>query len=119
LVGSGSITLTANVTNASVSQWQYKKSDGTFEAFPLTNNASNSGNTLVVAANEANIWLNNRSAVIKLVTTDNTVYDMHEITKIYDGTAGNATLTAQLSNSTHYVPCDASGNVTSWNGSTT
>lgn len=44
---------------------------------------------------------------------------MHEITKIYDGTAGNATLTAQLSNSTHYVPCDASGNVTSWNGSTT
>ena len=119
LASNSTITLTANVTNTSVSQWQYKKANGTFEAFPLTNNASNSGNTLVVAASEANIWLNDKTAVIKLTTTDNSVYDLHEITKIYDGTAGNATLTAQLSNSTHYVPCDASGTVTSWNGAST
>ena len=81
--------------------------------------ASNTGNTLVVAASEANIWLNDRTAVIKLTTADNNVYDLHEITKIYDGTAGNATLTAQLSNGTHYVPCDANGTVTSWNGAST
>ena len=120
LVGSNTITLTANVTNTSISQWQYKKADGTFEAFPLTNNASNNATTLVVSANEANIWLNNnRIAVIKLVTTDNSVYDLHEITKIYDGAAGTATLTAQLSNSAHYVPCDAQGHVTSLTGAAT
>ena len=119
LVGSNTIVLTANLTNASVRQWQYRKSDGTYEAFPLTNNQTISGPTLNVAANEVGIWLNDRTAVIKLVTTDNNVYDIHEITKIYDGSAGNATLTAQLSNNTHYVPCDSSGTVTSWNGSTT
>ena len=119
LVGNNTITLTANLTNTSVSQWQYKKSDGTFEAFPLTNNASITGTTLVVAASETNIWLNNRTAIIKLATTDNAIFDLHEITKIYDGAAGNATLTAQLSNSSHYVPCDDTGAVTSWNGSTT
>lgn len=119
LVGDNTITLTANLTNTSVQQWQYKKSDGTFEAFPLTNNQSNTGQTLIVAANESNIWLNSRTAIIKLTTSDNNIYDLHEITKIYDGAAGNATLTAQLSNSSHYVPCDANGNVTSWNGSST
>lgn len=119
IVGSNFITLTANLNNVSVTQWQYKKSDGTFAAFPTTHNQSVSGDTLDVYATETGIWLSDRTAVVKLVTNDNDVYDIHEIQKIFDGAAGNATLTAQLSNNSHYVPCDANGNVTSWNGSAT
>lgn len=119
-VGSGTIVLTANVNHVSVQQWQYKQSDGTFAAFPTTNNPSINGPTLNVLDTESGIWLNNdRTAVIKLVTPDANVYDIHQIDKIHDGAAGTATLTAQLSNSSHYVPCDSRGNVTSWNGSTT
>ena len=119
IVGTGTITLTANTNNVSVQQWQYKNSSGNYVAFPTTNNPSITGNTLVVAASESGIWINDRTATIRLLTTDNNVYDIHQIDKIFDGSAGNATLTAQLSNTSHYVPCDANGNVTSWVGSPT
>ena len=107
------------MSRVSIQQWQYKKSDGTFAAFPTTNNPSITSPTLIVAANESDIWLNDRTAVIKVLTSDSNVYDIHQIEKVYDGAAGNATVTIQLSNSSHYVPCDSDGNVTSWNGSPT
>lgn len=119
LVGNNTITLNAELSNVSVSQWQYQRSDGTYAAFPTTNNPSITGTTLNVVATEPNIWLNSRIAIIKLATTDNDVYDLHQITKVEDGARGNATVSAILSNETHYVPCDASGNVLSWNGSST
>lgn len=121
LVGSNTIVLTANVNHVSVQQWQYKQSDGTFAAFPTTHNPSINGTTLNVLDTESGIWLNDRTAIIKLVTSDSSVYDIHQIDKIRDGAAGTATLTAQLSNSSHYVPCDAQGNVpqTGWVGAET
>ena len=84
IVGTGIITLTADLTNCSVTQWQYKKSDGTFAAFPTTNNASINGNTLEVHHDESGIWLNDKIAIIKLVTNDNDIYDITQINKIYD-----------------------------------
>ena len=119
LVGNNTITLNAELSHVSVQQWQYQKSDGTYVAFPTTNNPSITGTSLKVVATEPNIWLNGRIAIIKLATTDSNVYDLHQISKVEDGARGNATVSAILSNETHYVPCDASGNVLSWNGSST
>lgn len=121
IVGANQITLTADLTNVSVSQWQYKKSDGTFAAYPTTAgiNSSNTGSTLVVDESESVIWINGKNAVIKLVTSDNSVYDLHDIVKIYDGAAGNSTVSAVLSNENHYLPCSSDGTVKSWNGAAT
>lgn len=121
IVGANQITLTADLTNVSVTQWQYKKSDGTFAAYPTTAgiNSSNTGSTLVVDESESGIWINGKNAVIKLVTSDNSVYDLHDIVKIYDGAAGNSTVSAVLSNENHYLPCSSDGTVKSWNGAAT
>ena len=45
-------------------------------AFPTTNNDSVTGNTLEVHHDEANIWLNDKIAIIKLTTNDNDIYDI-------------------------------------------
>jgi len=119
LVGSNTITLTANLTNVSVSQWQYKNTEGDFVAFTTSNNPSISGATLKVFATEPGIWLNDRNAVIKLTTNDPSVFDIHEIYKIYDGAAGTDTVSAILSNENHLVPVNSKGNVKSWVGSET
>ena len=119
IVGTGVITLTADLTNCSVVQWQYKRSDGTFAAFPTTNNDSISGDTLDVHHDEANIWLNDKIAIIKLVTNDNDVYDITQINKIYDGAAGNSTVAAVLTNENHVLAVKADGTVKSWAGAST
>ena len=119
IVGTGIITLTADLTNCSVTQWQYKNSDGDFVAFPTTNNESISGNTLSVHHDEANIWLNGKTAVIKLVTNDNDIYDITQINKIYDGAAGNSTVAAVLTNENHVLAVKSDGTVRSWVGAAT
>lgn len=119
LVGSNTITLTANLTNVSVVQWQYKNADGEFVAFPTTNNTSITGTTLKVLATESNIWVNDKMATIKLVTDDNSVTDVHNIVKIYDGAAGTDTVSAVLSNENHLVPTSSDGTVKSWVGAET
>ena len=119
LVGSNTIVLTADLTNVSVVQWQYQKQDGTFVAFPTTNNDSISGSTLNVVATEADIWLNDKIATIKLVTSEASAYDIHNIVKIYDGAAGTDIVSAVLSNESHLVPVDSDGTVKSWIGSET
>lgn len=109
----GTITLTVNASHVQSKQWQYKKSNGDFMPFPTGNNQSITGDTLNVLANEQSIWLGNDDyAVIKVVdTSDADVYDIHQVDKIKDGAKGNATLTAQLSNQSYYVPCDENGNI--------
>ena len=119
LVGSNTIVLTAHLSNVSVSQWQYKNADGEFVAFPTTNNPSISGTTLNVVATESDIWLNNKNAIIKLSTSDPAVFDIHEVYKLYDGVAGNATVSAVLSNENHLVPVTSDGEVRSWEGAET
>ena len=118
IVGSDTITLTASLTNVSVTQWQYKNSTGDFVAMTTTNNPTINGNTIIIKASE-NILFNNDIAVIKLVTNDSAVYDIHTITKIRDGAAGNNTISVVLSNESHTFPCDSSGSVTSYTGANT
>lgn len=119
IVGSDTITLTSDLTNVSVVQWQYKKSDGTFAAFPTTNNQSIIGTTLTVKATESDIWLNGKTAIIKLVTDDNSVYDIIQINKLYDGAAGNSTIAAVLTNENHVVSANSDGTIKSWDGAST
>ena len=118
IVGSDTITLTASLANVSVTQWQYKNSTGDFVAMTTTNNPTINGNTIIIKASE-NILFNNDIAVIKLVTNDSAVYDIHTITKIRDGAAGNNTISVVLSNESHTFPCDSSGSVTSYTGANT
>lgn len=108
LVGVDTITLTANCTNVSISQWQYKSATGEFVAMTTTNNPSINGSSIVIKASE-NALFTNDTAVIKLVTNDSSVYDIHTITKIRDGAAGNSTVAVVLSNESHTLPCNSSG----------
>ncbi len=118
LVGTDTITLTASTTNVNVAQWQYKNADGSFVAIPTTNNPSITGNTIKIKATE-DVIFNNDVAVIKLVTNDSSVYDLHTITKIRDGAAGNSTIAVVLSNEDHTLPCNSKGVVTSFVGALT
>lgn len=115
LVGSEYITINARLTNVSMSQWQYQTSNGTYSAFPIVegHNTSITGTSLKVYANEANIWLNNKYAIIKAKTNDDNVYDTIQITKVRDGAAGSATVSAVLSNENFVVPVKSDGSVTS------
>lgn len=114
IIGSNSITLTATLSHVSITQWQYKNSEGDYVAFPTTYNSRINDNTIVVNAND--VVFVNRTASIKLVTSDSSVYDIHVISKIYDGAAGTDTVSAVLTNENHYLPCNSSGQVLSWNG---
>lgn len=112
LTSASSITLTANLTNTTLKQWQYKKSDGTFAAYPNATTAT----TLTVKATDA-VFVND-IAVIKLVTADDDIFDLHQIIKLRDGAAGQDTYTCILSNDTQSIPCSANGTLysTSLNG---
>jgi len=115
LVGSEYITVSARLTNVNMTQWQYQKSDGTYAAFPIVegHNTSITGTTLKVYANENNIWLNNKYAIIKAKTNDDNIYDTIQINKVRDGAAGDAVVSAVLSNENFVVPVKSDGSVTS------
>ena len=115
IVGSDTIVLTSTLSNVSVSQWQYKNSQGNFVAYPTTYNPSITGTSLTVKAND--VVFNDRTATIKLATNDSDIYDIHVVTKIYDGAAGTDTVSVTLTNENHYLPCDSHGGVKSWVGS--
>lgn len=113
VVGSGTITLRALLSNVSMAQWQYQKSDGTYAAYPITTkyNTAITGTELVVGADEANIWLQgDRYAVIKVTTNDSDVYDTIQINKILDGVAGDAVVSAVLTNESFLLPVNSNGN---------
>lgn len=115
LMGADTITLTANLKNTTLKQWQYKNADGVFVNYP----GSTSDVTLKVKATD-NVFVND-VATIKLVTAENTLYDIHQIHKLRDGAAGNSTFTCNLSNDTQSVPCRSDGSLyaTSLTGCTT
>lgn len=103
ITSASSITLTAVLTNTSVKQWQYKKSDGTFAAYP------SAGTTTTLTVNHNDAVFVNDVAVIKLLTNDDNVYDIHQIVKLRDGAAGKDVYSCVLSNDTQSVPCNANG----------
>lgn len=103
LTSASSITLTANLTNTTLKQWQYKKTDGSFAVYPNSTTAT----TLTVKPSDA-VFVND-VATIKLVTADSNVFDLHQIIKLRDGAAGASTYTCILSNDVQSVPCASNG----------
>lgn len=110
IVGAESITLTATVNNVSISAWQYQNSSGTWTTYPNSGTAS----TLTVNATDST-FVNNK-CLIKLVTNDNNVYDLHTITKLYDGPRGDSSLAAILTNEDQVLPASSSGTIISYDG---
>lgn len=115
VIGTGTLTIHADVQNVSVSKWEYLNSSGNYVTYPNSGTETD----LVVRADEGDIWNNGRTATIKLVTSDPDTYDIVQIQKIYDGANGTETVSVILTNTSHYVPCDDEGNVLSWNGAST
>lgn len=115
LISAPTITLNAILTNATLKQWQYKKADDTFAVYPN----STASTTLTVNATD-DVFVND-TAIIKLLTNDDNIFKLHQITKLRDGAAGSATITCNLTNDSQSIPCDASGNLytTSLNGAKT
>jgi len=111
VVGTGTIVLKALLSNVSMGQWQYQTSNGTFSPYPITNNQSITTTELTVAADETGIWLQgDRYAVIRVTTNDPNVYDTIQINKILDGVAGDAVVSAVLTNESFLLPVDSQGN---------
>lgn len=104
LVGNRAIVLTAKVNNVSIQEWQYKKSDGTWDTYP----SSGTGETLTVDADD-NVFVND-TATIQILTDDPKVYDIHSITKLRDGAPGASTITAVLSNEDQMIAFPNAGN---------
>lgn len=108
-----SIVLTAilsdTVTNGN---WQYLNSSGNFVNLPITAaRPSINGSTVSIAATEDSLF-NNRVATIKKLTSDADTYDIVNITKLYDGVAGDSNFVMALTNDNQLIPCDAEGDPT-------
>ena len=53
----------------------------------------------------------NDIAIIKCLTTDGSIFDIHQINKLRDGAAGSSTYTAVLSNESQLIPCNPDGTI--------
>lgn len=103
LVSASSIVLTANLTNCTLKQWQYKKADGSYAVYP----SSGTSTTLTVKNTDAVFF--NEVATIKLVTNMDGLIDIHQIQNVRDGAAGSDTYTCQMTNDVFSVSCTSSG----------
>lgn len=105
LVGASSITLTGTVSNVTISEWQYQNSAGNWIKYP----GSGTGTTLTVNATDNTFINSDNKCVIRLTTSDSTVYDLHTITKLRDGAAGSETVSAVLTNDDQTIPFNSEG----------
>lgn len=100
IVGASTITLTAQITQGmSFVGWKYYTSNGTWADYP-TGTITN----LSLDVSASHDVFNNDKCILKAVTNDNNVYDIHTITKLKDGPPGDSTVTAILSNESIMVP---------------
>lgn len=111
LVPSGhTITLEASVNNVSISKWMYYNPEATgadaqgYVVYP------GSSNTATLTVNPTDNVFVSDVAKIKLVTTDEDTYDIFTITKLRDGAAGQAIISAVLTNEDQMIPFDKNGN---------
>lgn len=104
------ITLTGEVSNCTISSWQYKNSSGSFVTYP------NSTATSTLTVNPTDAVFFNDKVTIKLVTNDNSVYDIFSIYKLYDGAAGTSTINAVLSNEDQMIAARSDGTPVSYAG---
>ena len=99
------ITLTATAKNTSIAKWQYLNSNDTFV------DINNTATTLNISSDSA--YFNDDIAVIRVVATDDNLYDEHTILKIRDGAHGTSTVSVVLSNDDQMLAADSNGKVTS------
>lgn len=97
IVGSESIKLTAKLDNCSINSWQYKNGD---TWVPI-------GTDTDITINATDNYFSNEIATIRLLTNVEGLYDLHTITKIYDGAPGNSTFSVVLTNEDIWIPCDS------------
>lgn len=112
------IELTAQITdNLTNGKWQYKDSQGDWTDFSTTTHATITGATITISPTESTIFVNDIATIRKLCSdyvseVSPGTYDIHTITKLYDGAAGDSTVAAVLDNEDQLIPCDASNNPT-------
>ena len=76
--------ITCDVVNVTISQWQYKKSDGTFAQIP------NSGTAATYTVGASDSIFNGDVCTIKVTTSDENVYDMLSLYKVSNGKTGDS-----------------------------
>ncbi len=107
------IELTANLSNVTLTKWQYKDSSGAWKDYPTTaDNASISGSTLIVKPTHA-IFVGD-GATLRIVTSNSAVSDVISIYKVRDGSSGAAGTSAPtvfLTNENMTFAGNASGQV--------
>lgn len=112
------IELTAQITdNLTNGKWQYKDSQGDWTDFSTTTHATITGATITISPTESTIFVNDVATIRKLCSdyvseVSPGTYDIHTITKLYDGAAGDSTVAAVLDNEDQLIPCDASNDPT-------
>ena len=94
----------ATITGESVFKYN---GDGTIQGNVST--YPNSGTSPTLTVNESHSVFTSDKCVIKLVTTNNDIYDYHTITKLRDGAAGTDTISAVLTNEDQMIPVSSSG----------
>lgn len=106
LVGAESITLTATYGHCTISKWQYKNGNSWTD---IANTAGAA--TLVINAKSTAhaVYFKNDVATFRVVTSVAGLIDVHVITKIHDGAAGQSTLAAILTNEDQMIPADKTG----------
>lgn len=108
VVGPNTITLTADLTKVTMKEWQYKSGTNT-DGSPVWSKYPNSSTATTLTVNINDTVFINDVAVIKVVTSDGSTYDIHQITILKDGAAGNDVYTCNLTNDNQSVPCKKDG----------
>ena len=112
------IELTAQITdNLTNGKWQYKDSQGDWTDFSTTTHATITGATITISPTESDIFVSDVATIRKLCSdyvseVSPGTYDIHTITKLYDGAAGDSTVAAVLDNEDQLIPCDADNDPT-------
>lgn len=105
--GSGIITLNAETSGgASITYWEYQKQENNaivWDTFPNSSGQSSiSINHTPPAGTSFNPFIGDKCNV-RVLTSDQNVYDMHTITKLYDGVPGTDAI-AVLTNDDQMIP---------------
>lgn len=103
--GASTITLTAKVSNVTISEWQYQSATSpiTWTKYP----GSGTATSLTVNASDS-VFIGDK-CIIRLTTSDPDVYDYHTITKLRDGAAGSSTVSGVLTNDDQMIPFTRQG----------
>ena len=108
LVGAENITLTANHAHCTIERWEYMDANG-WTAIANTTGVE----TLTINAKSTThaAYFKNDIATFRVVTSVAGLIDVHVITKIHDGAAGQSTVAAILTNEDQMLPANAAGHV--------